>query len=173
MAGGTRARRHVAHRLPRSGAYHHGDGSSGRQIAGRPPVTLDDFEEVWVVAFEFTAPPGERPGPVSLVAKELRGGRVACQWQGEFERLPPYRTDGKALFVAYYASAEIGCHIALGWPIPINILDLFCEFRNSLNGLAPPAGWGLLGALAAHGLAHIATAHKDAGRDLVMRGGPW
>jgi hypothetical protein len=53
------------------------------------------------------------------------------------------------------------------------MLDLFCEFRNCLNGLAPPAGWGLLGALAAHGLSHITTADKDAGRDLVIRGGPW
>jgi hypothetical protein len=92
---------------------------------------------------------------------------------GEFSPLPPYRTDGKALFIAYYASAEIGCHLALGWPMPINTLDLFCEFRNRLNGLAPPAGWGLLGALAAYGLTHITAADKDAGRDLVIRGGPW
>jgi hypothetical protein len=136
-------------------------------------VTLDHFEELWAVDFEFTAPPGERPAPVCLVAKELRTGCVVREWQGEFGRLPPYRTDGKALFVAYYASAEVGCHIALGWPIPVNIVDLFCEFRNGLNGLTPPGGWGLLGALAAHGLAHINAADKDAGRDLVMRGGPW
>jgi hypothetical protein len=138
-------------------------------------VTLGvgDFEELWAVDFEFTAPPGERPVPVCLVARELRTGRVVRQWQGEFGPLPPNRTDGGALFIAYYSSAELGCHLALGWPMPVNTLDLFCEFRNSLNGLSPPAGWGLLGALAAHGIPHLSTADKDAGRDLVMRGGPW
>src|SRR5215204_2372217 len=134
---------------------------------------LDQYEEAWAVDFEFIAPPGDRPIPVCLVAKELHTRRVVRQWQHEFSAFPPYRTDKKALFISFYASAELGCHLALGWPTPANVLDLFCEFRNSLNGLAPPAGWGLLGALAAHGLSHITTADKDAGRDLVMRGGPW
>ena len=136
-------------------------------------MILNQYEETWAVDFEFIARPGERPVPVCLVAKELRTGRVVRQWHNEFSALPPYRTDRKALFVSFYASAELGCHLALGWPTPANVLDLFCEFRNSLNGLVPPAGWGLLGALAAHGLSHITTADKDAGRDLVMRGGPW
>jgi hypothetical protein len=39
-------------------------------------VTLDDFEELWCVDFEFRAPAGERPDPVCLVARELRTGRV-------------------------------------------------------------------------------------------------
>ena len=37
--------------------------------------------------------------------------------------------------VAYYASAEIGCHLALGWPVPQRVLDLFTEFRNHTNGV--------------------------------------
>ena len=135
-------------------------------------MILDSFQELWAVDFEFRAPPGERPDPVCGVARELRSGRIVRQWHSEFSALPPYRTDGKALLVAYYASAELGCHLALRWPRPANVLDLFCEFRNSLNGLVPPGGWGLLGALAAHGLPHIATAAKDAGRELVLRGAP-
>jgi DNA polymerase I len=41
------------------------------------------------------------------------------------------------LFVAYYASAELGCFKALGWPMPVRILDLFVEFRCHLNGTKP------------------------------------
>jgi len=136
-------------------------------------VKLDNFEELWAIDFEFRAPPGERPDPVCVVGRELRTGRVVRQWQGEFSQLPPFRTDEKALFLAYYASAELGCHLALDWPMPINVLDLYVEFRNATNGLSIPAGRSLLGALTYYGLSHIATTQKDAGRDLVMRGGPW
>src|SRR5215204_6081494 len=57
--------------------------------------------------------------------------------------------------------------------MPVNVLDLYAEFRNATNGLRTPAGRGLLGALAYFGLDHIATTQKDAFRDLIMRGGPW
>ena len=136
-------------------------------------MTLGDFEEVWCVDCEFRAPAGERPDPVCIVAKEVWTGRVLRQWVGEFSSRPPYRTDAKALFVAYYASAELGCHLAFGWPMPVHVLDLYAEFRNVTNGLPTPAGRGLLGALAHFGLEHITATQKDAARDLVMRGGPW
>jgi hypothetical protein len=71
------------------------------------------------------------------------------------------------------ASAEIGCHLALGWPMPERILDLYAEFRNATNGLKVPAGSGLLGALVRYGLRGIGADAKDAGRALVIRGGPW
>ena len=51
------------------------------------------------------------------------------------------------LFVAYYAPAELSCFLALGWPLPARILDLYIEFRAETNGLALPIGRGLLGAL--------------------------
>ena len=43
------------------------------------------------------------------------------------------------LYVAYYASAEMGCHLTLNWPLPENLLDLF-EFRVHMNRLRPQ-GW--------------------------------
>ena len=76
-------------------------------------------------------------------------------------------------FLAYYASAEIGCHLALGWPKPTRILDLFTEFRCRTNGLTTPAGAGLVGALAYYGLDSMAASEKDAMRALVLCGGPW
>ena len=65
---------------------------------------------------------------------ELRSGRKLRLWRDEFGSLPPYPTGPDVLFVAYYASAEIGCHLALGWPVPERVLDLFTEFRNLTNG---------------------------------------
>jgi DNA polymerase-1 len=50
------------------------------------------------------------------------------------------------------SAAEIGCHIALGWPLPTNIFDTFAEFRRLINIAAPvkgakPQASGLLDAL--------------------------
>jgi hypothetical protein len=136
---------------------------------------LDGFREVWLADFEFSAPPGGRPEPVCLVARELRSGRTVRLWQDELRarREPPYPTGPDALFVAYFASAELGCHLALGWPLPERVLDLYAEFRNRANGLSPPSGFGLLGALTWHGLDAMDAVEKDSMRELALRGGPW
>jgi DNA polymerase I len=75
--------------------------------------------------------------------------------------------------VAFYASAELGCFRALGWPMPANILDLFAEFRDRTNGLTTPAGSGLVGALTYFGLDSTAAQEKDRLRLLILRGEPW
>jgi hypothetical protein len=98
------------------------------------------FREIWAVDFEFSAPPGERPNPACLIAWELRSGKKIRLWRDEFEAAPPYPTDAGSLFVAYYASAELGCHRVLGWPMPERILDLYVEFSEWTNGLMRPAG---------------------------------
>ena len=99
---------------------------------------LGPFREVWAADFEFIAHPGERPDPVCLVARELKSGRDIRLWRDQLGPSPPYATGPDTLFVAYYASAELGCHRALGWPMPARILDLFTEFRARTNGLPPP-----------------------------------
>ncbi len=135
---------------------------------------LDSFRAVWAVDFEFTAPPGHRPTPLCVVARELRTGRVERHWLDPDRPVPcPYPTGPDDLFVAYYASAELGCHLALGWPTPVRVLDLYAEFRNHTNGLPTAAGWGLLGALAHFGLDAMAGLEKEEMRALAMRGGPY
>jgi len=133
------------------------------------------FREVWLADFEFSAPPGERPTPVCLVAWDLGRGKKMRIWQDELTRLrePPYSCGPESLFVAYYASAEMGCHLALGWTLPAKVLDLFAEFRNHTNGLPLPCGAGLLGALAWYGLSGVEAAEKESMRELAQRGGPW
>lgn len=140
-----------------------------------PGAGLDAYREVWLVDFEFSQPPGERPTPVCLVAREFRSGRTIRLWQDDLERIsaPPYPTGPDSLFVAYFASAELSCHLSLGWPLPERVLDLYVEFRNRTNGLPTPSGAGLLGALAWYGLPALEAVEKTAMRDLVIRGGPW
>jgi DNA polymerase I len=147
-----------------------------------PGRGLDAYREVWLVDFEFSAPPGERPDPVCLVAREFRSGRTLRLWQDDLRgrRMPPYPIGSDVLFVAYYASAELGCHLALGWPFPARVLDLYAEFRCRTAGLAPPppigedrSRYGLLNALIWYGLDAMDAVEKKAMRELVSRGGPW
>jgi DNA polymerase family A len=121
---------------------------------------IDRFREVVVADFEFAITPGERPKPVCLVAHELRSGCRFRVWLDQLGAAPPYATGPDVLFVAYYASAELGCYRALGWPMPERILDLFVEFRNRTNGLWTPAGSGLLGALTYFGLDAMGATEK-------------
>src|SRR6266404_5874046 len=134
---------------------------------------LDAFREVVVADFEFTATTGERPIPVCLVVHELCSGRRFRLWQDQLGPTPPYTRGPDVLFVAYYASAELGCYRVLGWPMPERILDLFTEFRDRTNGLTTPAGAGLLGALTYFAIDGIGADEKDEMRSLALRGGPW
>jgi len=121
---------------------------------------LDAFREVVVVDTEFTAIAGERPEPVCLVAHELRSGRRFRIFEEQFGSAPPYATGPDVLFVAFYASAELGVYRVLGWSRPERVLDLFVEFRNRTNGLPTPAGSSLLGALAYFGLDAMGAVEK-------------
>jgi hypothetical protein len=129
---------------------------------------------VWLCDFEFHSPPGERPVPLCCVARELFTGRVVRLWlTDDAPAHPPFGIGPDSLFVAYYASAELGCFLALGWPMPLRILDLYAEFRCLTSGLSVPGGRGLLGALTAFGLDGMAAVEKEAMRQLAVRGGPY
>ncbi len=133
------------------------------------------FREVWLIDYEFHAPDGERPRPICMVALECRSGKELRLWLWDDPHVaPPFDFGRDALFVAYYSSAEWGCHRALDWPMPANVLDLFTEFRCSTNGISLGAGGAtLLGALTHHGLYAMDTAEKDDMRALAIRGGPY
>ena len=130
---------------------------------------------IWVCDTEFIALPGEHPEPVCLVATEIFSGQTVRLWRHEMTnaRCAPFDCGQTSLFVAYYASAELSVFKACGWAIPINILDLFVEFRLRTNGAYLPFGNGLLGALQYFGMHGMTTEDKDSNRDLIMRGGPW
>jgi DNA polymerase I len=135
--------------------------------------TIDDFEEVTLADFEFVSKPGGRPDVVCLGAHELRSGRTFRLWRDQLGAAPPYRVDDKTLFVCFVANAELGCHLALGWPLPANVLDLSPEFRCITNGCTVPSGKGLLGALAYYGFDDRGAKYKDSIRKRIIEGWPF
>ena len=133
---------------------------------------------IYLADFEFH-PAGGREGnppvPVCMVVRQWPSGDTSRYWQAELRAMPtaPCPTGTDALFVAYFASAEMDCFAALGWEHPANLLDLFAEFRCLTNGLRPPHGNGLLGALLYFNLPSMGGETKDTMRDLILTGGPW
>jgi DNA polymerase I len=103
------------------------------------------YKEIWAIDFEFIAEPGCVPDVVCMVAREIGSNRLIRLWR-DFKPDPPFDVGPDAVFVAYMASAEMGCFQQLGWPMPANVLDLFVEFRSETNGFTLPHGRGLLGA---------------------------
>lgn len=133
------------------------------------------FESVWLVDFEFHQPPGDRPTPLCMVAHNFCTGMKLRMRQDKLQarQAAPFPTGAGSLFVAYYASAEINCFLSLGWPVPLNIIDLYAEFRCLTNGLRLPCGRGLLGALTFFGLDPHDAREKEEMRNLAIRGGPY
>ena len=141
-------------------------------------MRLSFSDGIWLVDYEFYPARGREgnlPVPVCMVVREWPSGRTQRYWQDDLQRMDtaPFPTGEKALCVTYYASAEMDCFDVLGWVPPVNVLDLFTEFRCLTNGLSPAHGNGLLGALLYYGLPSIAGEEKDTMRDLVLTGGPW
>src|SRR5262245_2332189 len=133
------------------------------------------FSAVTLTDYEFSAPPGERPRPICCVARDLETGQTTRLWEEELHgrSAAPYPVDEDALVVAFFASAEIGCHLALDWPVPARVLDLYAEFRTLTNGKPTIAGNTLLGALLHFGLDAMDAAEKHEMRALAIRGGPY
>jgi DNA polymerase I len=135
---------------------------------------LSAFDQVWFADFEFIAKPGEHPDVLCLCARELRTGQSIQLWEDQLRARPPYRTDDRALFVCFAATAECACHLALGWPLPGRVLDLSPVFRNYINGRVPPAeGKGLIGALRHFGLDTVGEKYKEAMRKRILQGRPF
>lgn len=130
--------------------------------------------KMWFVDFEYGMQPGGRPVPRCCVARELFSGITIRAWEEDLRcPTPPYDIDETAILVAYYASAEMSCHLALGWRLPTYVLDLYVEFRNLTNGCAFSYGSSLLGALAYFGIPGLDTESKEEMRALALRGGPY
>ena len=137
-------------------------------------MKLEQFKEVWVLDFEFGEKDPGIPRPLCLVAKELNQNKKIRLWldeQGGADS--PFKISGDVLLVAYFATAELSCFLELGWEFPEKLLDLYVEFRNLTNGLNPPLGNGLLGAMSFFGLSHIDSADKETMRALALEGGPY
>ena len=139
---------------------------------------LNFSDGIYLVDFEFHPARGREgnpPVPVCMVVRKWPSGCTWRYWIDDLQQMvaAPFPTGDKALCVAYYASAEMDCFHVLGWAPPVNVLDLFTEFRCLTNGLHLNHGSGLLGALMHYGLPSIGGEQKDTMRDLILTGGPW
>jgi DNA polymerase I len=129
------------------------------------------FTQIVVCDFEYEAPGGSRPRPIAMAAEELLGDHRKWQlFEGDFGTQPPFDTGPTTLFVSYNAAAEMGCFIALGWPMPARGIDCLVEYRALINETRPklPNGQTAPGppakfehALAAYGLTHNSSAIKE------------
>lgn len=135
--------------------------------------TWGDFNEFWVVDYEFIAGDGNPQKPICYVAKNVNTGDIISHWIENNETQPNYPVDKKSLFIAYFASAEMGCHKTLNFKNPLYILDLFAEFRCLTNGAKIPSGNSLLGACAYYGINNSDATYKDSMRDRILQGAPY
>ncbi len=135
---------------------------------------LESFDEVWCCDFEFQQSDGGRPSPFLMCAREIRTGGSFRLWMANLTGRsdPPLPISKNALFVAYFASAELGSFLSLGWPLPIRILDLYVEFKCLTSGLRLIRGAGLADALAWFGIDSMDATEKESMRQLAVRGGP-
>ena len=90
------------------------------------------FRQVWLCDCEFCAPAGERPAVRCMVATEYHTRRTMRLWFDDEAPPPgpPFCLDGDALFIAFFASAEMTCFLALGWQLPAHVIDLYVEFKR-------------------------------------------
>ncbi len=124
----------------------------------------------WATDFEFKIVDGGLPEPLCMACIELNTGKKLLIWRDELLSMkePPFPCGDDTLVLAYYASAEMGCFLALGWDFPVHLVDLYAEFRNLTNGLTPPSGSGLPGAMVHFGLDCEGAIAKDAMRKLIL-----
>ena len=81
---------------------------------------------------------------------------------------PPFDIGPRTIIVGYFLSAEMDCFLELGWPCPANLLDLFVEFRNQINGHMLPLGFSIQSCLQYFGEQMIAD--KEHWRQVAITG---
>jgi hypothetical protein len=136
-------------------------------------IDLRAYRQIWAVDSEFHQPDGERPRPICVVARELHSGTVVERWLwGQGAPEPPFPTGPDVLAVSYSAPAEWSVFLALAWPLPVRILDLYAEYRWLRSGVKQPH-YGQLDAMDTYGIPHMGSPHKQDMRSLCIRGGPF
>jgi hypothetical protein len=138
-----------------------------------PLPKLKRFRRIVLLDFEFSQPPGYPPKPVCCVTLDPRTGRLTRTWLWGKRAACPYPVGPDTLVICYLATAELTCHLSLGWPLPANVLDLCIEFKRQVNGRPRGLGWKLTSALRAHGLDAMNAVEKHDLQMLAAGGGPY
>lgn len=137
-------------------------------------MNLKNFENIVVVDFEFYGDDGDHQKPICVVSKNLKTNNVKRIWLHKNSQTPPpFKLDEDTLYVGFYTPAEMRCHLALDWPLPHNLLDLYVEFRNLTNGDGRYKKAGLIHAMMYFNLKTISVRDKEELRNLILSGGPY
>jgi DNA polymerase I len=137
--------------------------------------SLDNYRSVWVIDTEFQQPDGELNVPVCLCAEELHSGR-RLELFFDQPHQNPFEYES-SLFVCYNAAAEWGTFISLRWELPPNVLDLYFEYLNRINGIwrggqcLRKVGSGLIDALAEFGEDALSHEEKESERKYIIEWG--
>ena len=94
------------------------------------------FRRIWCIDFEFqTIPRGNPPRVICMGAREVRTGERFERWVDDLQSpLIPGFDDNRDLVVAFFASAEMECFLALEEQLPRHVLCLHAEYRLLTNG---------------------------------------
>jgi hypothetical protein len=133
---------------------------------------------LFAVDTEYQQADGDLPKPACVAYRCLLTGVSGKIWLWDRPPPPcPFRMTADESFVGYNFAAEAGVFFALGWPRPINVLDLWLEYielRNTwplLADLGKKKGKGLLEALRYFGLETRETAIKEHYQARAQQGG--
>ena len=136
-------------------------------------MKLSEYHQIWCVDTEYVSQTGEHPSPVCFCAVELRTGEQQVVWLEEgVPSSPPIPLGSDVLYVTYSARAELIVHLLLGWPLPVNVLDLHVEHLLQTNGQR----WEncKLSTLCRQlGFPAPVEEHKEAMRDRILKGPPF
>ena len=119
---------------------------------GREPIAKwSDFDRIIVCDSEFYQPDGHRPKPHIFVAVDVATQLVATAINSVWA-VRAWLEDLKALWVFFYAPADLSALLAAGATLPAHVLDLHAEFRCLHNSARTTKRAGLLSALAHYGI---------------------
>jgi hypothetical protein len=125
-----------------------------------------DEKTVVVVDYEFRQDANNLPVPVCYVAKNLKTQETIKHWITGSETAPLYPLSSDCIFVAYAANAEVSCHLALNFELPVLIIDLFAEFRRLHNGKTRRNSLIVAGEF--YGLPPYSELEKERMRNLIL-----
>ena len=135
---------------------------------------IGEFRRIWNIDTEYIPVKGGLPDGVCLVARNFLDGTEIRLAEDELRcGVPEFLTAPDDLVVVFSAQAECGFFLSLGWSPPPNLIDLYVEFKNEVNGFWLPS-YGLLGALRYYGLPlPLDEAQKVKMQNRILKGRPF
>jgi DNA polymerase-1 len=111
------------------------------------------------------------------VSKNLLTGQTERRWRDEMGVAPFFDCGPGSVMIAFNAQAEMESHLAMGWPLPVNVICLYAEHMLDTNGAALPEGvkapGSLLTALKCDNLPAREAIEKKSIIDRILVGPPY